>query len=223
MIAAATTSSSISLDHLPVGWFDGVLVVVLILGFFRGRKNGMTKELLPMLQWVAIVLLGGLAYAMAGQPFMNLANLGITAAYILGYLSLAVLVFIVFAYIKKLLTPRLDGSNFFGSAEYYLGISSGVIRFVCMLLFALALLHAPFYTPAEIAARNAYNARWFGGGQQGFSGNYFPTVQTVQESVFNSSFTGPLIAKYLGVILINTEAAGPAKPSAKTPIIHMGN
>lgn len=223
MIAAAVAkTSSLSLDHLPVGWFDGVLVVVLIVGFFRGRKNGMTKEVLPMFQWLATVLLGGLGYEMAAQPFINLANLGITSAYIFGYLSLALLVFFAFAYLKKLLTPRLDGSNFFGSAEYYLGISSGVLRYVCMLLFALALLHAPFYTPAEIAAHNAYNARWYGGGQQGFSGNFFPTVQGVQESVFNQSFTGPLIAKYLGVMLINTESAGPAKPAAKSPIMHIG-
>lgn len=221
MIAAAA-NSSMSFDHLPVGWFDGVLIVVLLLGFFRGRKNGMTKEVLPMFQWLATVLLGGFGYEMAAQPFINLANLGITAAYILGYLALALLVYMAFAYLKKVLTPRLEGSTIFGSAEYYLGISSGVLRYVCLLLFALALLHAPFYTPAEIAAKSAYNARTYGGGLQGYSGNFFPSVQGVQESVFVSSFTGPLIAKYLGGLLINTESAGPAKPSAKSPIIHIG-
>src|SRR6267378_3793936 len=106
MIAAvAANTSSVSLTNLPVGWFDGVLVVVLIAGFFRGRKNGMTKEVLPMFQWLAIVLLGGLAYETAGQLFINLGNLKITAAYILGYLSLAVLVCLAFTYLKKVLTP----------------------------------------------------------------------------------------------------------------------
>jgi hypothetical protein len=94
---------------------------------------------------------------------------------------------------------------------------------VCVLVFALALLHAPYYTPAEIAARNAYNARWFGGGQQGFSGNFFPTVQTVQVGVFNDSFTGPLIAKYLGVMLINTEGGKGARPTAQKPLAHISN
>lgn len=222
MIAAVAATRSYSFDHLPVGWFDGVLIAVIVVGLLRGRKHGMTKEVLPMFHWLATVLLGGLAYEVAAQPFINLANLGKTAAYILGYLSLALGVFFVFAYLKKLLTPKLEGSSIFGSAEYYLGTSSGVIRFLCMLLFALALLHAPYYTPADIAARNAYNARWYGGGQQGFSGNFFPTVQGVQDAVFNKSFTGPLIAKYLGLFLINTESFASAKTPAKAPVIHMG-
>ncbi len=223
MIATAVTNRSMSLDHLPVGWFDGALFVVLVFGFFRGRKHGMTKEVLPMFQWLATVLLAGLAYELAAQPFINVANLGMTAGCILGYLSLALVVFLVFSYLKKFFTPRLEGSNVFGSAEYYLGTTAGVIRFVCMLLFALALLHAPFYTPADIAARDAYNARWYGGGQAGFSGNYFPTIQGVQESVFSSSFTGPFIAKYLGVFLINTDPGTMTKAPARTPVMHMGS
>jgi len=224
MIAAvAAKTSSVSLTHLPVGWFDGVLLVVLIAGFLRGRKNGMTKEVLPMFQWLAIVLLGGLAYEMAGQLFVNFAGLKITTAFILGYLTLAFMVYLAFVLLKKMLMPRLIGSNFFGSMEYYLGTASGVLRFICVLFFALALLHAPYYTSAEIAARNAYNARWYGGGQKGFSGNFFPTIQGVQVGVFNESFTGPLIAKYLGVLLVNTEAVKDVKPAASKPVIHIGN
>ena len=223
MIAAATTTNSMSLDHLPVGWFDGVLLVVLVFGFFRGRKHGMTKEVLPMLEWLAIVLLCGLGYEMAGQLFINYARLGIMWAYICGYLSLLCLVLLLFVVLKNLLLPRLIGSNVFGSAEYYLGTISGMIRFVCLLFVALALLHAPLYTSGDIAKQKAYNARWYGGGLKGYSGNYFPTVQSVQEEVFQKSFTGPLIAKYLGVLLINTESAKDVKPAANKPVIHIGN
>jgi uncharacterized membrane protein required for colicin V production len=225
MIAAvAAKTSSLSLDRLPVGWFDFALLAVIVVGFFRGRKNGMTKEILPMFQWLVTVLLGGLAYEMVGQLFIDYARLGITAAYIFGYLTLALVVFFAFAYLKKMLMPRLTGSNFFGGMEYYMGTTSGVIRYVCMLFFALSLLHAPFYTPAEIAATKAYNARWYGGGQQGYSGNFFPTIQTVQQSVFSSSFTGPLIANYLGVMLISTEGVKTQKAPAKAaPVMHIGN
>jgi uncharacterized membrane protein required for colicin V production len=205
MIAAATAkASSMSLDHLPFGWFDAVLAAVLVFGFFRGRKNGMTKEVLPMLQWVALVLVCGLGYEMAGQFFFNVAKLDRMWADICGYLSLGGLVYLLFIFLQNKLVPKLTGSNIFGSAEYYLGTISGVIRFTCILFFALALLNAPFYTATDVAAKKAYNARWFGGGQSGFSGNYFPTVEGIQEGVFQTSFTGPYIHQYLGVLLVNT-------------------
>ncbi len=221
MIAVA--NQSFDLDKLPVGWFDFVLLAVLVFGLFRGRKNGMTKEVLPMLQSVATVFAGGLGYELAGQWLISLTKLDKTPAYILGYLILAMVVFIVFLILKKILMPRLTGSNFFGSAEYYVGMFSGLVRFASLLLIALALLHAPHYTAADIASSKAYNARWFGGGQQGFSGDFFPTVQGVQEGVFEKSFTGRYINDYLGAILINTVPAGGEKPPVKTPVIHLGN
>jgi len=225
MIAAAATTSSVSLDRFPVGWFDIALIVVLVFGYFRGRKNGMTKEVLPMFQWLATVLLCGLGYELVGQGLLDVAQLKlkVTPAYILGYLSLAFLVYIVFVLLKKALLPRLIGSNFFGSNEYHFGKASGVLRYLCILFFALALLHAPFYTSAEIAAHNAYNARWYGGGQQGYNGDFIPTVQGVQDSVFHHSFTGSLIANYLNVLLISTEAVKTVKPAGPTPVIHIGN
>ena len=78
---------------------------------------------------------------------------------------------------------------------------SGMIRYACMMIFALALLNAPYYTAADIARSKAYNARWYGGGMQGFSGDFFPTLQSVQESVFKTSFTGKYIKEYLDVML----------------------
>jgi hypothetical protein len=122
--------------------------------------------------------------------------------------------------------PRLTGSNFFGSAEYYLGMLSGLVRYACILLVALALLNAPHYTAADIANSEAYNARWFGGGLQGYSGDYFPTVQSVQQSVFKKSLIGPLIKKYLDVLLINSVAADADQPTLapkNKPVIYIGN
>jgi uncharacterized membrane protein required for colicin V production len=216
MIAMAT--QSLELDKLPVGWFDFMLVAVLGFGLFRGQKNGMTKEVLPMLQWVAIVLLCGFGYETVGLFFTKTFGLDVTPAFILGYLSLALLVFFVFVMLKKVLMPRLTGSNFFGGSEYYLGMISGMIRFVCVLFFGLALLNAPFYTAAEIKARQVYVDRWYGA-------NYFPGIQDTQSSVFQSSFAGRFIKENLGVILINTgaiEAKATSAPANK-PMIKIGN
>jgi hypothetical protein len=221
MIAVAT--QSFSLDKLPFGWFDLVCVAVLGFGLFRGRKNGMTKEILPMLQSVATVITSGLGYEMAGKLLIGSAKLDKTPAFILGYLTLASVVFIVFLILKKIFTPWLTGSNLFGSGEYYLGMFSGMVRFTGLLLVALALLHAPHYTAADIASSKAFNARWFGGGLQGFSGDFFPTLQSVQEGVFQKAFTGRYINDYLGAVLINTAPAGGGQPPVKMPVIHFGN
>ncbi|MGH7952191.1 MAG: CvpA family protein [Limisphaerales bacterium] len=213
-----------SLDKLPFGWFDILLAAVLVCGLFRGRKSGMTKEMLPMLQWVAIVVISGLGYTLAGSVLGHLAGLREQTGLILGYLTLAFLVFLIFSFVKKTFASRLEGSNLFGRSEYYLGMLSGMVRFGCVLFFAMALLNAPVYSAAEVEAHNAYIKRWYGGGI--YKGNYFPTLQNVQESVFKNSFTGPLIKNHLGALLINTVSPNGTKKTA-TPqtqsLVHIGN
>jgi uncharacterized membrane protein required for colicin V production len=221
MIAVAT--QSFALDKVPFGWFDVLFLALLVFGLFRGRRNGMTKEVLPMFQWLAVVLVCGLAYEMVGQRVVSITGLGRTASNVLGYLALAFVGFVVFIMLKNALTPRLTGSNIFGGGEYYLGMFAGLIRYLCMIFFALALLNAPHYSVAEIQAQKEYAFNTFGGGEQGFTGDFFPTMSQVQESVFKKSLIGPWVTDHLGVILINNVPPQSEKPPAKTPMIHIGN
>src|ERR1039457_6826904 len=152
MIGAAIPN--LALDNLPVNWFDGVVVGMLIIGLFLGRKHGMSKEVLPLLKWVSLVVVCGLWYQTAAQLLVNMlggtAALSRLASCIFGYLLLAFVVVLVFMVLKRLLGNRKAENNLFGSGEYYLGMLSGMIRFACMLLAVLALLNAPFYTAADI-------------------------------------------------------------------------
>ena len=229
MIAAATQATrSMSLDNLPIGWFDVALVALLVFGLFRGRRNGMTKEVLPMLQWVATVLACGLVYEIVGQTLINLSGWDKLWCYLLGYFVVMVVVYLVFNLLKKLFMERLTGSNFFGSGEYYLGMFSGMVRYACMVLVALAVLNAPYYSMADIMQSKAYNNRWFGGGMKDYNGDFIPSLAEVQAGVFKNSLVGPFIKDYLGVLLINTapDGAGNQKISVATqkqPVIHMGN
>ena len=211
-----------SFDKLPLSWFDALLVIVLGFGLWRGRRNGMTKEVMPMLQWLALVLACGYGYVLVAPTFTNTMGTGELVSDLLGYLTVALVVFLVFAMLKRIFVPLLTGSNFFGSAEYYLGMFSGMVRFACLLVIGLALLNAPVYSQAEIKAHNDYMKRWFGGGM--YDGNYFPDVHTVQESIFKKSIVGPYLKDYLGPVLIETTAPAVAKPPVKKqPVIHMGN
>jgi uncharacterized membrane protein required for colicin V production len=218
MIAAA--SQPMALNNLPINWFDAMLVIVLGFGLFRGRSNGMSKEAMPVFQWLSLILVAGMGYPLLAPTYANTLGMSKGASAILGYGTLALAVWLVFYILKGIFVPRLTGSNFFGGGEYYLGMISGLIRFACMLVAALALLNGPSYTPEEIKAHKAYMQRWFGGGL--YKGNYFPDVNDVQDAVFKQSFTGPYLKNYLGTLLIDT-APPVILQKQKKPVIHIGN
>ena len=154
MIAAVP--QSMALNNLPFNWFDVVFVVVLCLGLWRGRRNGMTKEVMPTFQWLTLVLVCGMFYPLFAPTYTNTLGTGKLASAVLGYFTLALATWVVFSILKRIFVPLLTGSNFFGGGEYYWGTFFGMIRFACMLVAALALLNAPFYTTAEIQAHKAY-------------------------------------------------------------------
>ena len=212
-------------NGLPFNWFDVAVIVILTFGIFRGRKNGMSREILPTFQWVALVLVCGLGYSLVAQLFRNATSLDQLTSDVLAYLLLACVVWLLTGIPKHKFADRLAVSNFFGSSEFYLGMLVGMIRFACILLAALALLNAPFYTTADIEAHAAYVQRWYGGGVQGYSGDFIPSLQSVQEQVLQKSFIGPCVKKYLGPLLINTTQPDAKKTSVpKTqPVIHIGN
>jgi uncharacterized membrane protein required for colicin V production len=212
-------------NGLPFNWFDVAVIIVLGIGVFRGRKNGMSKELLLAFQWVALVLVCGLVYSLVAQLFRKATSLDTLASDVLAYLLLAVVVWMLTAIPKHKFADRLAVSNFFGATEFYLGMLTGMVRFACILLAVLALLAAPYYSAADIEAHEAYVQRWYGGGEKGFSGDFIPSLQSVQEQVFEKSFVGPRIKKYLGPLLINTVQSDDQKSSVPQthPVIHIGN
>jgi uncharacterized membrane protein required for colicin V production len=217
MLAAAIPNTPSWYEHLGFNWFDVALVALLIFGFWRGRKRGMTKELLPTLQWIAILLAAGFGHIFVAdwleqrgyvrQVFGGHFNER-TAALMSGYLGIALIIFVVFTVLKRKFSSKLEGSSFFGGNEYYWGVAAGLIRYLCLVLVALALLNAPVYSAAEIAAKEAYNNRWYGGGLKDFSGDFIPTMYEVQDNIFKKSLVGPLIREKLSVLLINSTGTG---------------
>jgi hypothetical protein len=92
---------------------------------------------------------------------------------------------------------KLVGSDVFGSGEYYLGMVAGVVRYTCILIFALALLNAPLYTKAQIDEDLKFQNDVYGS-------NFFPKLYTLQSDVFEKSFVGPHIHEELGFLLIKS-------------------
>lgn len=213
------------MDNLPhhcFNWFDVTLVVLLLFGLWRGRKHGMSKEFLPVSQWISIMVASALSYPHIGDWLMHSEQAKMvlgknhtdrTAVFVSAYLAVALLVFVIFVALRRHLGPKLTGSTLFGGGEYYLGMISGTVRYACMMIVVMALLNAPVYTAADIQAKTAYNAKVFGGGQPGFKGDFFPGLDEVQASVFRASLTGPLIRDNLSILLINPAPPAKAKPA----------
>ncbi len=197
----ATSLQNLASNSLVANWFDVAVVLVLGFGIFRGRKNGMSKEILPTFQWLAIIFVSGLFYSFVAQFLVKYASLDALIGSLVAYVTLALVVFFIFSLLKRTVGLKLFGSNIFGSAEYYLGMPSGMVRFACILLFALSLLNARHYTVAQIEAANNYQARWYGT-------HMFPNLHNVQDEVFKDSFSGPYIHDYLGVLLIKPAVSG---------------
>lgn len=191
------------LDHLPFNWFDVVLVVVLFLGIQRGRKRGMSEELVSMLKWITVVLGCALVYQPLGDLIAGFAFFDRLTSYIMAYTIVALLIITIFIAIKHSAGGKLVGSDVFGKSEFYLGMLAGVVRFSCVLIAVLALLNARYYSPKEVEANLAYQNDVYGS-------DYFPTLEDVQAQVFERSLAGPWIANNLGMLLIK-----PTAPSYK--------
>jgi uncharacterized membrane protein required for colicin V production len=187
-------------SDLPINLFDCVLLAILVVGVLRGRKNGMSEELLSLATWLVIVVVCAVAYEPLGKLINDTSRLfSLVNCYLLAYVAAGLGVLGIFALIKRGLGGKLIGSDIFGGAEYYLGMGSGLVRFTCMLLAALALLNARYFSPAEVKAMEAFQDDVYGS-------NYFPTLHSVQAAVFERSLVGPWIRNYLGFFLIKPTA-----------------
>ena len=223
---ASSTVPSLNAGALLFNSFDMVVVAVLGFGLFRGRRNGLSKDLLPLLKWLILLPVCAFGYQTVGGFLMNLAHLSEFWSFIYAYLALALLVFIIFSGINRIYADKLAKSNYFKGAEYYLGMASGVVRYACVLVFLMALLNAPSFTPAEIETSSAADKQSLGGGL--FAGNYFPHLFSIQDWVFKQSFTGSCVKTNLPTLLI-TSAPGERpqnsapEPPKKTPVIKIGN
>jgi uncharacterized membrane protein required for colicin V production len=189
-----------SLDKLPVNVFDCVVIAILVFGVWSGRKHGMSIESLHLLKWLAVVFGCAAIYQPVGEWFASTSLFSRLASFLFVYAAGALLILSFFSLLKYQFGGKLLGSDVFGRGEYYLGMASGAVRCACVLLAALALLNARYYSPAEAKAMEKFQNDVYGS-------NYFPTWHSAQQTVFEKSLAGSLIKQHLSFLLIKpTEA-----------------
>ena len=192
-----------NLNKMPVNVFDVALLVILVLGVLRGRKHGMSEELMSLIKWLAVVVCCAFVYEPAGTWLAQSSPFSLLASFMMVYITVALAILGVFSLVKHRLGDKLVGSDIFGRAEYYLGMASGMVRVSCVLIAFLALLNARYFSPVEVRAMEKYQDDLYGS-------NYFPTWHTTQAVVFERSLSGPWIREHLGFLLIK-----PTQPEDK--------
>jgi len=194
-----------------VNGFDVLVLILLVVGMFRGRKRGMSEELLPLMKWLTVIVVGGMYYEPLGTLLSKVAGLSLLACYFITYLTLAVLIAASFGAIKRMVGEKLIGSDLFGRMEYYFGMVAGMLRFACMILFALALLNAYQVSKEEIDAYEKKQLKELGS-------SFFPSPGQIQYAILHKSLTGPFVRKYMEDFIIKQTAVGiKAGPDKETP------
>ena len=186
-------------SHIAFNYVDAIVIVWLLVGILRGRKRGMTQELLPSTQWILIAVVAGLCYSPVSGLLFQITggNFNHLWSNITAYILIAFGIHMIFLWLKDATGDHLTGSDLFGKSEYYLGMAAGLLRFACMFIVLVALLHSRIYTEAELAASAKEQRR-------NFEDIRFPTYGSVQHGVLTESFTGHWVQENLHQIMITT-------------------
>ena len=195
MILMAVAATAPAVSNAKFNYFDMVAIVWLIIGFFRGRKHGLSGELLPMSLWLGIVVAGGLYYARFSGTVHQYTQFGPLWSNVTAYLLIALGVYLIYRWFRQLFAEKLVEKDPFGRSEYYLGMMAGVVRFGCMIVVAMSLMNSRVATAAELAESEKFQAAWF-------SDIRFPTYGEFQQDALLKSFSGQWVETHLKPVLI---------------------
>jgi uncharacterized membrane protein required for colicin V production len=188
------------MDSLSLSWVDFAVVLLLGLGLWRGRKRGMSEELLDIIKWVLIVLVAGFLYEPGGQLLAQVTSVfSLRSCYVTVYMAIALFIVLLVSLMRKNIGSKLVGSDVFGAAEYYLGMVAGIFRYACIILVGMAFLNARYYSPEELRAGAKYQ-------QDNFGSSFFVTLPDLQQEVFKRSYSGRFTQEYLNAVLIRPTA-----------------
>ncbi|MBI5772548.1 MAG: CvpA family protein [Verrucomicrobia bacterium] len=181
---------------MSVAWFDLVALGALAAGVVMGLRRGLSEELFPLVQWLAIFLICGATYKVPGDLLASLGKIQPGFAYVACYLALAALMLGGFALLRRVVGLKLVERQAIGAWETPLGGVAGAGRCACILLMILALLNAKYVSPEEQERL-----------RQPRTGSDAPAVfavESVQNDVFAGSRAGAFAQRSLGGLLITS-------------------
>ena len=187
------------LGNFSLSWVDFAVMLIVFVGVLRGRKRGMSEELLDLVKWIAILVVASIGYGPVGDFLAYKLPFSALSCYLTAYIGIILIFHVGFVLLRRQIGDKLVGSDFFGRAEYYLGMVAGGLRFTCVTVVVLALLNARHYSAEEIRADDAYQERYYGTIR-------FPTMYALQKEIFQTAWTGKLSREHAPFLLIRQTA-----------------
>lgn len=182
-----------------VSWMDLVVLIVIGAGIARGRKRGISEELLDVIKWVLILVGAAFVCEPLGTMLAQSTVFSLLSCYVAVYATIIMVVLLIFACIRRQIGDKLVSSDVFGNAEYYLGMAAGAFRYSCILLVILAFLNARYYSPEELQSYHAYQEKNYGS-------QFFPSFGAFRSELFDRSLTGTAARNHLSMFLIRPTA-----------------
>lgn len=190
---------SMDLTKIHISWVDLAVVAILCVGLARGRKRGMSEELLDVFKWLIVVVAAGYFYAPIGNAISANSVFSLLTCNLLAYVVIGLLVTLVFAMLRRSVGRKLIGSDVFGGGEYYLGMMGGMIRYACVIVVVFSMINARHYSAEEIRQTAKFQ-------QDNFGDISFPTLGSIQEEVVRNSLFGHVATRYLDSVILHSTA-----------------
>lgn len=188
-----------NLDKFGADWFDLVVVGFLVIGFISGRKRGMSNELLPLFQWLLMVVIPSLYYEIVGKKLMGVIPMPTLLAYLGVYIFLALVIKLAFTIIKRMVGEKLVGSDLFGNWEFYFGMVAGMLRWVCVTIMLISVVGATYLRPEDVEANKQKQIKEYGS-------TFFPSLGELQRDIVYKSIVGKFARKHLSNQMIEPTA-----------------
>jgi uncharacterized membrane protein required for colicin V production len=186
-------------------WFDVVVIGAAALGVYRGRRHGISGELLPLLQWLSIFFMCGTFYEGAGLKLSHALHINPNVCFVIIYLLIAVLTVSLFGMVQRMVGNKLVSKDFFGDSEYYLGIAGGALHMIVIVMVGLSLLCASYVTEQELFSMQRFQ-------RENFGGITFPTPNEMKYGALNYSVSGRLARRFVGGFFIDARPPEPEQP-----------
>jgi len=186
-----------------LNWFDALAVVFVGFTVWRGYHKGAAEELLPTMQWTAVVFAGAYTHQYFGQLLRTASGANLATCYATVYLGEVLVFLVVFRWLRKMLTDRIVAAQIFGKTEHVLGLVLAAVKSVAGVLLVVAILNAFDMAPTR---------KWLQkhGNDPTFQALALTISERIQRDIAIDSFSGGTLRKKFPHLLATPVQIGTA-------------